>query len=324
MNSDRLQELINAWQESSLTDAQIEELNERLRLSESDRERFQQAAGFHAFLHCAAEANSLNTISDSFDRNQRNHRRIASLATRHLTFAALAGVLAGVFVGIGFASIAWSYSSGIGEGLQRRPVEIVDSGFESGLGPLPSFFPEHSGIWSGDESEVVPAPWAAEGKHVLRLLKTGRSKSRPDGPARSCDIYQVVDLRPLQKTLGDNEGVLELSAKYATELDPGQARLEIGHHLHLFRGNVVVDSSTFPNAMFKAITHSSSYVALPVDPRPRDWQTVSSQCALPRDAEFAVIWLYFQRADPSDTSVFTLGHQYIDDVRLSLVTSPGQ
>ncbi len=137
MNSERLQELIDGWQEGSLTAEQAEELNRRLRSSAEDRRQFQQAASFHALLHCAAEADSVTAIAQSFGHGSGLRQQFRAWVSSHLVLAALLVLpLAIVFVG-------WRVARGpqgdVGTSIEQS-VATIGELFNcrlNGLGKLP-------------------------------------------------------------------------------------------------------------------------------------------------------------------------------------------
>ncbi len=319
MNSDRMHELINAWLESSLTEAEVKELNQRLRESELDRQRFRESASFHGLLHWAMAADAVanvSTVNSSFKVQKRS--RFAGSAARPMLLTLLAGVL----VGVSCTSFAWAVVSGLQNTSSRVDVDLVDGSFESMQGAVPSFFPDQPGVWSGDEAEVVTADWAAEGKHAVKLFRTGFSRSQLGGTARSCDVYQIVDLRPLQRARGEGKFLLELSGKFMTELVVNQPPLQAGFSLQLFDGGSRLDSANWSETRNQAISSSGSHLDVQKKSGPGEWRFLSSQCELPLNAEFAVVTLFVQNTNPSDTFDPSVGNQYVDDVRLSLLKSP--
>ncbi len=317
MNQEQFLELIDRWLEDDLTPAQFEQLGKQLRESSECRRQFREAVRFHGLMHVAA-----NSRPDTVRRQQSVSSRramglIGAVAGRWPIFSTLVGVM----VGIGCASITWAFVAA--PVVTKSPIVanlIDDGGFESQLGPLPSFFPDRTGVWSGDESEVVNLDWAAGGHRVLRALHTRPSKRLPLVSARSCDIYRIVDLRPLTKSLRGHTGepVLELSARFATDFDPGQEQIKAGCHLLLFDGNVPLDSGSWPVVRVHALSNNGRYVVLNTESKSREWNTVSIRTAVPSDAEFAVVRVNIERMRGDDSS-FALGKQYIDDVRLSLL-----
>ncbi len=320
-NSNRLQELIDAWLEDRLTSAQLDELNQRLLESEADREQFREAVLFNALMHCATEADAAEAVAQagvmcavrSADCAQK---RPFCSSIRNSVFAALAGVL----VGVSFTSVAWAYVSNAILATNTVDANLVDGSFESTVGAVPRYFPDRPGVWCGDPAEVIAEDWAADGKNVVRLLQTERNKSRPTGPARSCDLFQIVDLEPLKKVWVSDESELELSARFSSEFDPEQPPLLARVHLYLFDDDAVLNSVTWPDVAADRISsYCTGGIELTKHSRIGEWQRVSCRSHLPSNARFVVVWVDIEKVDQNDVAVTSLGRHYIDDVCLSLV-----
>ena len=122
----------------------------------------------------------------------------------------IAAMAAGLTIGLFSASIVWAISSP--KATTERLSSLVDGSFEQRA--IGRGFPRQSGVWSGDEADIVERT-AGDGRQVLRFVSPGADEADPAGPAISCDVFQIVDLRPLRAGLApEADATLELSARF--------------------------------------------------------------------------------------------------------------
>ncbi|MEZ0276411.1 MAG: hypothetical protein ACAH88_15990, partial [Roseimicrobium sp.] len=125
----------------------------------------------------------------------------------------LTAAAAGLVIGLFGASLARGYTTQRVEAAETRLWVVADASFETGEDKLPSGFPRELKSWSGDASEQVQIQTMRpkDGVRVLRFLHA--EGSVPGSPPEACDVYQLVDLRPLRGTTNaEDETMLELSA----------------------------------------------------------------------------------------------------------------
>ena len=115
----------------------------------------------------------------------------------------IASMAAGLVIGHFSASIVWAISSP--RATTERLLSLFNGSFEEGH--CEAGFPCQTGVWSGDE--------AAISKGKLHFVAPGSDSNDPRARAISCDLFQLVDLRPLRHTLNaEGDSVLELSAAF--------------------------------------------------------------------------------------------------------------
>jgi hypothetical protein len=237
----------------------------------------------------------------------------------------VSGVMSGFLIGLLGTSLAWSMS-------ERRLVATVeavgglaDGGFDSIAGALPAGFPHAVSQWAGDTAEVMKPVFtveSADGRltgRSLRFVTPGSDATAPDGPATSCDVFQIVDLRSLHlPRLWRSEASLELAAEFL-DLRPARAepRMSLFCQMFVFRGDPEEMHLHWPKRNGEALAsaaawHRSSGSGV------REPVRLNARCFLPREADFVVV----QLAARPDEAVADLGEVYVDEVSLKLRLQP--
>lgn len=226
----------------------------------------------------------------------------------------IVAMAAGLVIGLFSASIVWAISSP--KATTERLSSLVDGSFEQkavGRG-----FPRHTGVWSGDESETIERT-ASDGRRVLRFVSPGADEADPEGRAISCDVFQIVDLRPLRAGLAPGaDAVLELSARFLDDR-PSNTKPSVTFtaQIFLFVGDPADMHAKWPLAAPEAIASGASLLTT-LGGDAGIWRQGSTRVFMPREAEFAVI----QLAARPNIRPAVLGALYADDVRLTLKTQP--
>jgi hypothetical protein len=316
MNPDpkkRLFELFTAHAADSLTPAEHAELQEVLRTDAEARLMWfvhqDVEMGLHAHLEAAPISQPVKTA-----------HRSAWLPWRPLT-AAAAGIVFGMFC----ASVAWAYTSPRVVAEARRLEALVDESFEKPSGRVPSEFPVKTGIWSGDESEIVEDGMvkARDGRSVLRFLRAGGNINLPNSAAEACDVYQIVDLRPLREELKTaGESMLELSAEFLDARTTPGAPVVFACHIYLFEGSAESLHTVWPPAARDTLGVGASYSVSHGGPDGGGWRKVTARCVLTPQADVAVVKLSAGRGGRHGGMGPALGAQFADDVKLILKTQP--
>ncbi|HND54441.1 MAG TPA: hypothetical protein PLV92_18645, partial [Pirellulaceae bacterium] len=200
-----------------------------------------------------------------------------------------------------------------------RLTSLFDPGFEDSSGGIPPGFPRVAGVWSGDEAEVVAANGTIhrEGAHALRFLKPGPDAGNPDGDAISCDVFQIVDLKPLRASLRDGgDAVLELAADFLDARRDSNGSLTFICQIFIFSGDSDSLHQAWPRNLASALGSGAElYDTGGGDLR---WKTLTARCLVDSRADFAVVQLGARCNGPRRE----LSQQYVDRVQLSLKTQP--
>jgi hypothetical protein len=226
----------------------------------------------------------------------------------------IAAMAAGLVIGLFSASIVWAISSP--KATTERLSSLVDGSFEQRA--IGRGFPRQSGVWSGDEADIVEHT-ASDGRRVLRFVSPGADEADPAGPAISCDIFQIVDLRPLRAGLApEADAVLELSARFLDDR-PANTKPSVTFtaQIFLFSGDPSDMHAKWPFAAPESLASGSSMLTTLGGDAGR-WRHGSTRVFMPSEAEFAVI----QLAARPNIRPAVLESLYADDVRLTLKTQP--
>lgn len=243
--------------------------------------------------------------------------RFPWLPWRPLT-AAAAGIVLGIFC----TSLVFAISPMRKAMKFAKVMTLLDGGFESGPAKVPTGFPRRTGEWMGDDAEMVTTktPKPSEGIRVLRFNTAGAEPNEIGGSATGCDVYQLVDLRPLRAQISpQGEAMLKLSADF---LD---ARLQTGPELRfLCRINLFAGSPEDLHAIWPA-THEESLgsgygeLLSHGGPGENGWRKLAAHCVLPPQADFALVRIICQTSKGSrEPPVF--GQQFADNILLQLRT----
>jgi hypothetical protein len=226
----------------------------------------------------------------------------------------ITAMAAGLVIGLFSASIVWAISSP--KATTERLSSLVDGSFEQRA--IGRGFPRESGVWSGDEADIIERT-ASDGRQVLRFVSPGADEADPAGPAISCDVFQIVDLRPLRAGLApEADTVLELSARFLDDR-PANTKPSVTFtaQIFLFSGDPSDMHAKWPFAAPESLASGSSMLTTLGGDAGR-WRHGSTRVFMPSEAEFAVI----QLAARPNIRPAVLDSLYADDVRLTLKTQP--
>jgi hypothetical protein len=219
----------------------------------------------------------------------------------------ITAMAAGLVIGLFSASIVWAISSP--KATTERLLSLRNGGFEENL--LASGFPRQTGLWSGDESAI------RDGR--LQFVAPGSDAGDPTARAISCDVFQLVDLRPLRSSLNsESESVLELSADFLDARPTNtQPSITFFCQLYLFQGDLRSLHQVWPQTNAEALA-SGSAQATTFGSDAKGVRTLTAKCLIPPEADFAVI----QLAARPNLRPAKLDGISADDVRLTLKNQP--
>lgn len=233
-----------------------------------------------------------------------------------------AAAAAGLVLGLFCATLAWAVASPRAVATMARVFALADGSFEMMSGKVPSGFPQQTGVWSGDESEVVTGGGATpkDGARMLRFVRAEGDATVPNSPANSCDVWQLVDLRGLRAEVGEGEATLELSASFLDARKAKGSRVLFSVRVYAFAGEPSQLHADWPMAVKESLAFGSG-VADAWGGAPQKWKHATAKMMLPSSADFAVVQLVATKwTTKGQTAEF--GEQFADDVRLTLKTQP--
>ncbi len=289
----------------------------------------EEVAAFEKEMH--EDASKRGAFADAQLRSMALHERFRQDAFRVLPpvkrsvwFASLVSrpfgaAAAGLVFGLLCGSFAWAVASPRAVATAERLFALVDGGFEKDAAS--SGFPKQLGGWSGDASEVVVAEdvKAREGRRMLRFVKAEGDANALDGPAISCDVFQLVDLRPLRANLGaDGNSLLELSANFL-DARPSDTGLSVTFccQIFLFKGDAANVHQAWPNNISEAIASGSAEVTT-LGGSGDAWKQLTAKSLVSAEADFAVV----QISARPNLRVPMPPRLFVDDVKLTLKTQP--
>lgn len=228
-----------------------------------------------------------------------------------------AGLLLGALLGV--LGVRMVMGMPVAEAVARQ-ITLADHKFSSlDLGLIPNRFPVLFGEWSGDPAEVIER---ADGNRELRFLRTANIAGAPSGLARSCDVFQLIDLQPLREQCGDTASeqttVLKLSASFRQENPPADLPdLRGVCRISLFQAKPESIAKHWPGILRDAVAVGGKAVRLGVGGESR----LSASCILPPEATVAVISVSMHAGTNTGHAV-GLGDSFVSDVALTAIIQP--
>jgi hypothetical protein len=219
----------------------------------------------------------------------------------------ITAMAAGLVIGLFSASIVWAISSP--KATTERLFSLLNGSFDENR--LEQGFPHQTGFWSGDEAAIRDSQ--------LRFIAPGSDSGDPTGRAISCDVFQLVDLRPLRHALSpDGDSVLELSADFLDARAPNsKPSVSFFGQLYLFAGDPGSLHQTWPQSIPEALASGSAQVTT-LGSDAKGTRTLTAKCLIPAQADFAVI----QIAARPNLRPAKLDGLSADNVKLTLKTQP--
>ena len=239
---------------------------------------------------------------------------------RWLSWRPLAAAAAGIVFGMFCTAVAFGYVMPRAVATASRLFALVDGSFEKATGRVASGFPSEFGKWSGDEAEVVISN-AKDGKNALRFVRAEREPALPTYGAASCDVYQLVDLRPLKAEAASDDASLELSVQFLDARESSGEPVKFISQLLVFAGSPETLPAEWPLSQKDALATGSGYFDS-MGGAPRSWHQVTTKVLLPPQADFAVVHLVAHKPKAPAGTDALFGEQFADDVRLTLKTQP--
>jgi hypothetical protein len=307
--NEAFEQLIERWRDGTLTPSEARELSDLLRIDEQARREFRSEAKLHGLLHCATAAEAMEAAAG--DPQTRLSEPAANFARPRR--ATLRAVAAGLLIGVGFTSLAWAIAVPGLRGGGEIVSAIMAEDF-SHAAPLGHGFPTRFDRWSGDPAEVVEHKGSGP---ALRFVQAETEANAPGGLAHWCDVFRLVDLRPLRKSLLE-DSVLELETTFSVDRE-SEPHL-FGARLFAFAGEPKTIAEQWPRVMQDALAIGAVQIRTDA-PTAHGRRSLPgrTKIVVPPTADFVVIHLTVTpaRTPTAEAAVAFAGH-YADDVRLTL------
>lgn len=225
-----------------------------------------------------------------------------------LTWQPVAASIVGILLGTFFTSIVFASVNARAPKLSRKPIALVDPGFEDPAQNYHQGFPNGVGVWGGEIDRVTEEETgftAKEGQAMLRLTSRGK-----EGGARACYIVDLTTLLPESR---DRSVEIQVSAAFHTEDEARHNRYSV--NLLAYDYEVEGAELLFPDLVEDAVASARQRV----DPKPHHsgWQRVVTKLEVPPTARRMIIWLAAREKISTQPKV----HRYVDDVKATLITS---
>ncbi|MFM7606516.1 MAG: hypothetical protein ACKO8Z_15140 [Prosthecobacter sp.] len=294
MNTNDFLHLLMRFQDGALKPDELQMLEDAMRDDSEKRRMFAEAQLLSMAMH---------------DRFQQEVFRVDAPPVRKTTWItrSIPAMAAGLVIGLFSASIVWAISSP--KATTERLFSLLNGSFDEDR--LERGFPRQTGLWSGDEAAI------RDGQ--LHFISPGSDSSDPTGRAISCDVFQLVDLRPLRTTLSaDGDSVLELSAEFLDARPPNsKPSVSFFGQLYLFAGDPGSLHQNWPQSIPEALASGSAQVTtLGLDAKGK--RTLTAKCLIPSSADFAII----QIAARPNLRPAKLERLFADNVKITLKTQP--
>ena len=315
--TDSLDELIQKHLDGRTSTEEAETLSTRIVTDKDVRSRYLQAAQIHGALADETLALDMDEEPETTVAKPEPQKVIWQFAwPRQIA----AGLVAGIFVGLLGAGMAWAIGSPKAE---AQVFDIAHGDFESlAEGPTPTQFPVRFGEWAGNPAEVVKE---ANGNKLLRFVRTANVKDNPDGFASNCSVFQLVDLSALRQQWKADQSrsqfSLKLSARFRRDPAPSDADLHKPKavlRIFLFNAEPGSIGEAWPQVVRQAEALGKKSIKLETGD---DAATISTSCILDSDATVALIAVAATSGFSSKTSI-PLGGYFVDDVQLTVIKQP--
>lgn len=197
---------------------------------------------------------------------------------------------------------------------RREAIALANPGFESALAIAEAA--AEAGIWYGDVVEIVGLESGItplEGKRMLRFVE---SKFEPDD---ACELYQLVDLRPLSATIASGQVLVEVSASFNAILhESGAERYSFGVTLFAYAEEPRGEPQVWPLRGKQPLVFSGQQQ--PADSDIETWQPVMTRLALPAATTHLLVQISTVRLQPGQAGLRSefAGH-FVDSVNLAMV-----
>ncbi len=328
VNDRRVNDLLDQFFNGSLTGDDRASLEQTLLATPQARELFWRKADIHTDLR--------HWGVSTWDRlpivQARMSRRGGGLSwlTRMRSLAAAAVLLALAMGSALGAGIAWALVPHF-RGAMQTIVGLANGGFEDGDGAsaiLSVSATQHAGLpadfgrWTADRVRITGAENGVAPFEGERMLAFEEALPGPGDAASlhadSCNLFQVIDLRPYHDQIANGDCGLTLSARVLDARENTNDLTAFFARITVFDGDPKIMLAGWPQVRFDALavggdsvrSHGGQAVS---------WAPLSAKVVVPKGATFAVVQIDATNRDRSGSrTAATFDRQYCDDVRLGL------
>jgi hypothetical protein len=242
-------------------------------------------------------------------------------AGRWSSWRPLTAAAAGIVFGILCTSMVFGLGSLAHLPQVKRLFPLKNGDFEEAVGTLSANPPADFGLWTGVRAEVVDGTSEAgpkSGKRMLRFMRGDANASKPGAPPDRCDVYQLIDLRPIWKQVGpEDEVTLALSASFLDAQAASGEKTAFRCRILVNPGPPELVREGWPDSRMGGCAYARA--DLETSPSTRgQWQTAQAKVFLPRNAQVVAVQLSVSLAAESPASDDVFRQCYADDVTLTV------
>lgn len=327
-------DLIARCLDGRATEHDVRRLETHLEQDAAFRRAWLRVARVDALLHRVGHRSD----ADLVDLTQRHQsRRLQSpsarprpsmpglLGNRGLPLVAgLAGIAVGVIgTSLGWASMVRTTAE---VATERRASyrQIMSEDFEDGGGPGVTGLPAKPGVWSGDQSELVgvhgdTAP--RSGSRMLRFV-SGWFDGKPTHDGHSCDVVQLIDLRPYRRQITNGTWAVRITAFFNVSAGSLEGREQCSVAGFVFDAATDISDKTPGSLRDKSLAYACCQ-RIDLDDDARTWQPATAEFRLPVDSAILAVHCGVSEysRDTGKPPKHFRGH-YCDDVSVTLVRLP--
>lgn len=311
--SPELQALVADYLSAGLAPERQQRLEELLRADPAARDDFLRMADLHACLAADESLWAQPAVNDPVGTAglQRSARwqfgRIAA-AAGFIAFGLIVGFLSATWIGAGVVPVA--------KEPQWSDLGPADGGFERQNQPEPSGLPSVPGVWAGDFARIVGPEQGVSpiGGRMLRFLRSDNTATPPGSVTRAAQLWQIVDLTPWRQQVQAGGTLLQFGAAFARAANASPCKFGVG--VHAFSGPVQKAAQAWAN--HRVVEVGGADKDEPASRPPGEWQRVTTQLALPTDADFLVIEIRAADRSGGESGYVEFAGHYADDVKLLL------
>lgn len=328
MTNDRCGNLIEAWLNATLDDAEFAELEGLLLESTEARRDFWQRAAIHGWLSEAAKILHARPVADDTAPAPPTPapalapgRAPQPLLQRGILLGAAVALIGGCGIGSVATSMALAYSGLLSRAI--APVMLHEEGFEHPPAPEQNYLPTEFNVWGGDETAVVSAERGVKprtGRKMLRFVTSHPRGVTYEGNAS--EIWRVLDLDELRRLGGAHELHVEIAGFFNGAVPAGVQRTSC------LIGAIATDMQPASlgerwRTLFDAAEAASTRTAIGqrssvIDDDPATWQRLSASVTVPAEARYLVLYCLASMRPTARAHVGAA--EFIDDI--TVVVTP--
>jgi hypothetical protein len=223
-------------------------------------------------------------------------------------------LLVGLLLGVGGTGALWAVTTSLTRTHSERLLSLEANGGAVVGAELPRGMTENQ-TWGGDLARWFGG--SGFPKDSIRFVEAS-GEAESINPT-SCDVYRIVDLRPLRSTESGEMVSLEFSAEFLDNRNEAGDQIRFTTRIELFSGEPSDFVRRWPRSRVAAVSAGSNQVSS-LGGVAGNWRRVTANAFVPPAADFALLQLVATRK--ADGMPARFEEQYVGGIRLKLRTQP--